>query len=79
MAPSNGSSIAPSNCTEAGGTLGAVVNYRVAGKEGIIRCFLTSYDVVASGDPDGKQINDARGIGLNGSEVDFQIDILKLH
>ncbi|KFX89542.1 hypothetical protein O988_08600 [Pseudogymnoascus sp. VKM F-3808] len=75
MVPSNGSSIAPSNCTEAGGTLGAVVNYRAPGKEEIKRCFLTSYDVIASGDPAGKQINDARGIGLNGREVDVQIDV----
>ncbi|KFY56547.1 hypothetical protein V497_06165 [Pseudogymnoascus sp. VKM F-4516 (FW-969)] len=63
MVPSNGSSIAPSNCTEAGGTLGAVVSYRAPGKEEVKKCFLTSYDVIASGDPAGKQINDACGRG----------------
>ncbi|KFY07116.1 hypothetical protein V492_07432 [Pseudogymnoascus sp. VKM F-4246] len=73
--PSPGASIAPSNCTDAAGTLGAVVNYRAAPTEEVKRCFLTSYDVIASGDPDGKELNDVRGIGLNKREVGFKIDV----
>ncbi|KFX89836.1 hypothetical protein V490_06785 [Pseudogymnoascus sp. VKM F-3557] len=37
MIPSNGSSIAPSNCTEAGGTLGAVVNYLASESAKVIK------------------------------------------
>lgn len=75
MVPSNGSSIAPSNCTDAAGSLGPVVNYRAAGEEEDKTCFLTCYNVIASGDPVGKATNDSRGIGLNGGEVGCKIDI----
>jgi hypothetical protein len=73
--PSNGSSIAPSNCTDAAGTLGAVVNYRAAGDEEVRRCFLTCYNVIATGDPVGKKANDSLGIGLDGRKIDYKINI----
>ncbi|KFZ25359.1 hypothetical protein V502_00164 [Pseudogymnoascus sp. VKM F-4520 (FW-2644)] len=75
MVPSNGSSIAPSKCTDAAGTLGPVVSYRAAGKDEVKRCFLTCYNVIATGHPASKKINDSRGIGINGREVGFQIDV----
>ena len=75
MVPSNGSSIAPSNCIDAAGTLGPVVNYCAAGKEEVKKCFLTCYNVIASGDLAGKEINDSHGIGINGREIDSQIDV----
>lgn len=73
--PSNGSSIAPANCTDSAGTLGAVVNYRAAGEEEVRRCFLTCYNVIATGDPVGKTANDSLGIGLDGRKVDYKINI----
>lgn len=75
MVPSNGSSIAPYNCTDVTGTLGPVVNYRAAGTEEVKRCFLTCYNVIASGDPARKEINELLGIGLNGRQADCKIDI----
>ncbi|KFY07117.1 hypothetical protein V492_07433 [Pseudogymnoascus sp. VKM F-4246] len=75
MIPSNGSSIAPGLCTDAAETLGPVVNYRAAGEEDAKKCFLTCYHVVATGDPAGKETNDLHGIGINGREVETQINI----
>ncbi|KFY19467.1 hypothetical protein V493_07949 [Pseudogymnoascus sp. VKM F-4281 (FW-2241)] len=73
--PTNGSSIAPSNCTDAAGTFGPVVNFRAAGEEEAKKYVLTCYNVIASGDPAGKEINDSRGIGINGREVGARIDV----
>ncbi|KFZ05672.1 hypothetical protein V501_08134, partial [Pseudogymnoascus sp. VKM F-4519 (FW-2642)] len=73
--PSNGSSIAPANCTDSAGTLGAVVNYRAADEEEDRRCFLTCYNVIATGDLFGKKTNDSLGIGLDGRQVEYKIDV----
>ncbi|OBT68454.1 hypothetical protein VE03_02945 [Pseudogymnoascus sp. 23342-1-I1] len=75
LIPSIGSSIAPSDCTDAAGSLGPVVSYRAAGTEEFKKCFLTCYNVIATGDLAGKQTNDILGIGLRGRQVDYQIDI----
>lgn len=75
MVPTNGSSIAPSDCIDAAGTLGPVVNYRAAGMEEFKLCFLTCYNVIASGDLARKETNDIFGIGLGGRKVDYKIDI----
>lgn len=73
--PSNGASIAPSLCMKEAGSLGAVVDYHPGDKSETVKCFLTSYHVVASGDPAGRRVNDNIGIGLNGRNVDCKIDI----
>ncbi|KAL5353313.1 hypothetical protein ACLOAV_001349 [Pseudogymnoascus australis] len=75
LIPTNGSSIAPSDCIDAAGTLGPVVNHRVAGTEEFKKCFLTCYNVIASGDLARKESNDKLGIGLGGRKVDCEIDI----
>ncbi|KFY83276.1 hypothetical protein V498_08188 [Pseudogymnoascus sp. VKM F-4517 (FW-2822)] len=75
LIPTNGSSIAPSECIDAAGTLGPVMNYGAAGTEEFKMYFLTCYNVIASGDPARKESNDKLGIGLGGRKVDCKIDI----